>query len=78
MLTVFGQKVVPLTCPQLAHYVKNGVLDKALPCINTVIAGIDMGKEQVLCSLPLGINGWALGVHSWLSPPRRFRWFRAG
>ncbi len=61
MLTVFNQKVVPLTCPNPAHYV-NGVLDKALPCINTVVAGIDMGKEQVLFNLPLGINGWALGV----------------
>lgn len=61
MLTVLGQKVVPLTCPNPAHYV-NGQLDKALPCINTVIAGIDMGKEQVLFYLPLGINGWALGV----------------
>jgi YidC/Oxa1 family membrane protein insertase len=61
MLTVFGQKVVPLTCPNPAHYV-NGQLDRALPCINTIIAGIDMGKEQVLFYLPLGINGWALGV----------------
>ena len=61
MLKVFGEKVVPLTCPNPAHMV-NGVVDKALPCINTVIAGVDMGKEQVLFSLPLGINGWALGV----------------
>ncbi|MGD0861835.1 MAG: YidC/Oxa1 family membrane protein insertase [Candidatus Limnocylindrales bacterium] len=59
MLTVFGVKVVPLTCPNPAHFV-NGVLDKSLPCINTVIAGIDMGKEQVLFSIPLGF--FSLGV----------------
>jgi YidC/Oxa1 family membrane protein insertase len=52
MLGVFGVKLVPLTCP--AHFISAGVPDKSLPCINTVIAGIDMGKEQVLFNLPLG------------------------
>ncbi len=67
MLSVFGQKVVPLTCPNPAHYVA-GVLDKSLPCINTVIAGIDMGKEQVLFNLPvfgvftLGVSALALAA----------------
>ena len=59
MLSVFGAKIVPLTCPNPAHFV-NGVLDKSQPCINTVIAGIDMGKEQVLFNLPLGF--FTLGV----------------
>ena len=60
MFTVFGLKVVPLTCPNPAHYDVNHVLDKSLPCINTVIAGVDMGKEQVLFNLP--ILGFTLGV----------------
>ena len=55
MFSVFGLKVVPLTCPNPAH-----PLDKALPCINTVIAGVDMGKEQVLFNLP--ILSFTLGV----------------
>ncbi len=59
MFKVFGLPVVPLTCPNPAHYT-NGVLDKALPCINTVVAGVDMGKEQVLFNLP--ILGFTLGV----------------
>jgi YidC/Oxa1 family membrane protein insertase len=59
MLGVFGVKLVPLTCPNPAHVV-DGVLDKSLPCINTVIAGIDMGKEQVLFNLPLGF--FTLGI----------------
>ena len=59
MLSPFGLKIVPLTCPNLAHVV-NGVLDKSQPCINTVVAGIDMGKEQVLFNLPLGF--FTLGV----------------
>jgi YidC/Oxa1 family membrane protein insertase len=58
MLSVFGAKLVPLTCP--AHYLASGQPDRALPCINTVIAGIDMGKEQVLFNLPLGF--FTLGV----------------
>jgi YidC/Oxa1 family membrane protein insertase len=62
MLNVFGVKVVPLTCPNPAHFLANGTPDKALPCINTIIAGVDMGKEQVLFNLPLGLFGWVLGV----------------
>lgn len=59
MFSVFGLKVVPITCPNPDHYVNN-VLDKSLPCINTVVAGIDMGKEQVLFNLD--ILGFTLGV----------------
>jgi YidC/Oxa1 family membrane protein insertase len=59
MFTVFGLKVVPITCPNPAH-ITNQVVDKALPCINTVVAGVDMGKEQVLFNLP--ILGFTLGV----------------
>ena len=59
MLSVFNVQVVPLTCPNPAHYV-NGVLDKSQPCINTVIAGLDMGKEWVLFNLPLGF--FTLGI----------------
>jgi YidC/Oxa1 family membrane protein insertase len=59
MLTVFGAKVVPITCPNPSHVV-NGVLDKAAPCINTVVAGIDVGKPQVLFNLDLAV--FTLGV----------------
>jgi YidC/Oxa1 family membrane protein insertase len=62
MLSVLGVKLLPLTCPNPAHYV-NGVLDKSLPCINTVVGGMDMGKEQVIFSLPvigIGISVLAL------------------
>jgi YidC/Oxa1 family membrane protein insertase len=54
MLSVFGQKVVPLTCPNPEHIV-NGVLDKSQPCIDTVVAGVNMGKPQILFDLPLGV-----------------------
>jgi YidC/Oxa1 family membrane protein insertase len=56
MLSIFGNKVVPLTCGNVV----NGVVNKAQPCINTVVAGIDMGKEQVLFNLNLGF--FTLGV----------------
>ena len=59
MLRVFDVQVVPLTCPNPAHYV-GGVLDKTQPCINTVVMGLDMGKEWVLFNLPLGF--FTLGV----------------
>ena len=60
MLSVFGVKLVPLTCPNPAHIV-NGFVDKSLPCINTVVGGIDMGKEQVLFNLPV-LGFFTLGV----------------
>jgi YidC/Oxa1 family membrane protein insertase len=60
MLSVFGVKLVPLTCPNPAHIV-NGVIDKAQPCINTIILGVDMGKEQVLFNLPI-LGFFTLGV----------------
>ena len=59
MFSVLGVKLVPITCPNPAHVV-NDVVDKSQPCINTVIAGIDMGKEQVLFTV--SILGFALGV----------------
>jgi YidC/Oxa1 family membrane protein insertase len=59
MFSVFGVKVVPLTCPNPSHVV-NGVLDKAAPCINTVVAGIDVGRPQVLFNLDLAV--FTLGV----------------
>jgi YidC/Oxa1 family membrane protein insertase len=59
MLSVFGTKVVPITCPNPSHIV-NGVVDKAAPCINTVVAGVDMGQPQVLFNLDLAL--FSLGV----------------
>jgi YidC/Oxa1 family membrane protein insertase len=57
MLKPFGLNIVPsLTCP----HVVNGVVDKAQPCINTVVAGINMGQPQVL--FDLSIIGFTLGV----------------
>ncbi len=60
MLKVFGINLVPsLTCPNPAHIV-NGVIDKAKPCIDTVVAGINVGQPQVL--FDLSILGFTLGV----------------
>jgi YidC/Oxa1 family membrane protein insertase len=60
MLHVAGINLVPsITCPNPDQYV-NGVLDKAVPCINTVVFGINVGQPQVLFDLPLVI--FTLGV----------------
>jgi YidC/Oxa1 family membrane protein insertase len=58
MLTVFGAKLVPLTCP--AHFDAANNVIKSLPCINTTVLGIDMGQPQVLFNIPLGF--FTLGV----------------
>jgi len=58
MITVFGQKVVPLDCPNPIHIV-NGVLDATKPCIDTVVAGVDWSQTQVLFPLPV-IGGLSL------------------
>jgi len=49
MLSVFGNQVVPLVC----NNVVNGVVDASRPCIQTVVAGIDWSKPQVLFPLPV-------------------------
>ncbi len=60
MMRVFGIDLVPsIHCPSPDHIV-NGVVDKALPCINTVVFGINVGQPQVLFNLPLGL--FTLGV----------------
>jgi len=60
MLRVFGVDLVPaIQCPNPAHIV-DGVVDKALPCINTVVLGINVGQPQVLFNLPLVV--FTLGV----------------
>jgi YidC/Oxa1 family membrane protein insertase len=59
MLSVLGTKIVPLTCP--AHFDPSGHANRALPCINTIVAGVDMGKEQVLFNLPV-LGFFTLGV----------------
>jgi YidC/Oxa1 family membrane protein insertase len=60
MLRVFGVDLVPtIHCPNPDRVV-NGVLDKALPCINTVVAGINVGQPQVLFNLNLVV--FVLGV----------------
>jgi YidC/Oxa1 family membrane protein insertase len=60
MLHVFGVNLVPsLHCPNPEHVV-NGVVDKAQPCINTVVAGINVGQPQVLFNLNLVV--FVLGV----------------
>jgi YidC/Oxa1 family membrane protein insertase len=57
MLKVFGIDLVPsIQCP----HVVNGVVDKAAPCINTVVLGINVGQPQVLFNLPLVV--FTLGV----------------
>ena len=60
MLRVFGLDLVPsIQCPNPAHIV-DGVVDKALPCINTVVFGLNVGQPQVLFNVPLGF--FTLGV----------------
>ena len=60
MLRVAGIDLVPsIHCPNPDQYV-NGVLDKAVPCINTVVFGINVGQPQVLFNLPLVV--FTLGV----------------
>jgi membrane protein insertase, YidC/Oxa1 family, C-terminal domain len=57
MLKPFGVNLVPsLSCP----HVVAGVIDKATPCINTVVVGVNMGQPQVLFNL--SIIGFTLGV----------------
>ncbi len=57
---LFGLKVIPLTCPNPAHIV-NGVLDKALPCLNTDVLGINVGHPNILFTVfGFGIGGLAL------------------
>jgi YidC/Oxa1 family membrane protein insertase len=60
MLKVFGVNVLPsIKCPNPEHIV-NGIVDKAQPCINTVVGGINVGKPQVLFNLDLAV--FVLGV----------------
>jgi len=60
MLRVFGVDLVPsIQCPNPAH-ILNGVVDKALPCINTVVFDINVGQPQVLFNVPLVV--FTLGV----------------
>jgi hypothetical protein len=57
MMRVFGVDLIPsLQCP---HAV-NGVVDKSVSCINTVVFGINVGQPQVLFNLPLVV--FTLGV----------------
>jgi len=57
MLRVFGVDLVPtIHCPNVV----NGVVDKAAPCINTVVFGINVGQPQVLFNLNLVV--FVLGV----------------
>jgi len=58
MFQVFGVNLVPsLQCQNLV----GGVLNKAHPCINTIVGGIDWSQPQVLFGLPVPIIG-TLGV----------------
>lgn len=58
--SVFDVKVIPLTCPNPDHIV-NGVLNKALPCINTDVLGINVGHPNILFTVfGFGIGGLAL------------------
>jgi YidC/Oxa1 family membrane protein insertase len=57
MLKVAGIDLVPMIhCPNVV----NGVVDKAAPCINTVVFGINVGQPQVLFNVPLVV--FTLGV----------------
>jgi YidC/Oxa1 family membrane protein insertase len=61
MLRVFGVDLLPsIHCPNPAHIDALGHLDKAAPCINTVVLGINVGQPQVLFNLNLVV--FVLGV----------------
>jgi YidC/Oxa1 family membrane protein insertase len=61
MLKVAGIDLVPtIHCPNPANVDALGHLDKALPCINTVVFGINVGQPQVLFNLNLMV--FILGV----------------
>jgi YidC/Oxa1 family membrane protein insertase len=64
MLKVFGINIAApfqsIQCPNQSHVDALGHLDKSLPCINTVILGINVGQPQVLFNLPLVV--FTLGV----------------
>jgi YidC/Oxa1 family membrane protein insertase len=62
MLSAFGTQIVPLVC----HNVVNGVLDSSRPCIDTIVAGIDWSRPQVLFPLPVIGGLSALAVVSGL------------
>ncbi|HEY6056916.1 MAG TPA: YidC/Oxa1 family membrane protein insertase, partial [Candidatus Limnocylindrales bacterium] len=48
MVTVLGYRLPILDC----HNFVNGVIDKAKPCIDTIVLGVDMSKPEILFSLP--------------------------
>jgi YidC/Oxa1 family membrane protein insertase len=61
MLRVFGIDLVPtIHCPNPANVDALGHLDKAAPCINTIVLGINVGQPQVLFNLNLVV--FVLGV----------------
>jgi YidC/Oxa1 family membrane protein insertase len=61
MLRVAGIDLVPtIHCPNPANVDALGHLNKALPCINTIVLGINVGQPQVLFNLNLGV--FILGV----------------
>ena len=61
MLRVFGIDLVPtIHCPNPANVDALGHLDKAAPCINTIVFGINVGQPQVLFNLNLVV--FVLGV----------------
>jgi YidC/Oxa1 family membrane protein insertase len=61
MFHVAGINLIPsITCPNPAHTDALGHIDKALPCMNTVVFGINVGQPQVLFNLPLIV--FTLGV----------------
>ena len=59
MLRVFGADLALAPSIQCPHVI-NGLIDKAAPCINTVVFGINVGQPQVLFNLPLIV--FTLGV----------------
>jgi YidC/Oxa1 family membrane protein insertase len=61
MFRVFGVNLIPsITCPNPAHVLPDGAIDKAASCINTVVFGMNVGQPQVLFNLDLMV--FTLGV----------------
>jgi YidC/Oxa1 family membrane protein insertase len=61
MFKVAGIDLIPsVHCPNTAHLLANGQIDKAASCINTVVLGMNVGQPQVLFNVPLVV--FTLGV----------------
>jgi YidC/Oxa1 family membrane protein insertase len=53
MLTVFGVKLINLTCPTTPTFI---AVNHVKPCIDSTVFGIDLSQPQVLFTIGIGIS----------------------